>query len=347
MHDPNPQDINRIYEGFNEAYGSEPGRFDFMGIEPFCDNDNGVRLGLNSDVAKGYWDLFRANGDLLICIADGMYVNEYRQTILPRQDVITLRFILSGALRLSSTDGLSCAEALIPQACASILYMPKDKEFDLQVGGGSHLRSVTIHMDPKFLYASFGVDPQHLPTNLADVLYDRKFDNSPYNLPLTPGMMNNILDLVNMPYTGARRRLFTEAKTAELVCQLFQEVERDRVSRPLASTPGHVHKTQLFEAQKILVANYASPPTIAELARQTGLNRSALSAEFKEIFGTTIFEFCQDFRMNKARERLLNSDLSIAQVAESIGYDHPTNFSSAFKKHYGILPKQLRPLDRA
>lgn len=340
MLDPNPQDINRIYQGFNEAYDDSPDKFDFVRIDPFCDNNNGVRLGLNNTVAKGYWDLFRANGDLLICIADGMYGHQYQQTILPRQDVLTLRFVLSGALRLSSTDTLSDADALIPQACASVLYMPKDKEFDLTVAGGSHLCSVTIHIAPEFLYAGFGIEPDRLPKGLADVLYNRKFENTPYNLPLTPAMMNNILDLVNMPYTGARRRLFTEAKTAELICLLFQEAEKGSLTDVVL--PANSRKKKLFEAQKILVENYASPPTIAELARLTGLNRSALSAEFKDLFGVTIFKFCQDYRLNQARERLLSSELSIAQVAESVGYDHPTNFSSAFKKRYGILPKKIR-----
>ena len=88
--------------------------------------------------------------------------------------------------------------------------------------------------------------------------------------------------------------------------------------------------------------NYKSPPTITELARQVGLNRSRLCVEFKEIFGTTVFEFCQGYRMNKARELLQDRNLSIAQVAESVGYEHATNFTSAFKKQFGFLPKAIR-----
>lgn len=342
MHDPSTEDINRIYQGFNDAYDSSAGQLDFLNIESFCDNSNGVRLGLNSTVASGYWDLFRASGDLLICIADGYYEKQYRQTILPSQDIISLRFVLSGGLRISSTDKSSNFDASIPQASASILYMPKDKEFELSVSQGSQLCSVTIHIDPQFLYSNFGVSPQQLPNSLADVLYQRKFDNSPYNLPLTPGMMNNVLNLISMPYVGARRRLFTEAKTAELICQLFEEAEKDCRQHQAPLPAVNSHRKKLYEAQKILVENYTAPPTIAQLARLTGLNRSSLSAGFKELFGTTIFEFCQDYRLNKAREQLLNTDLSIACIAESIGYDHPTNFSAAFKKHFGVLPKQFR-----
>ena len=342
MYQPTFHDINRIYAGFNDAYRDTPEQFDFVRIEQFCDNDSGVRLALNTDVAKGYWDLFRANDQLLICIADGMYQSEYSQSIQASQDVISIRFLLSGALTLSPEN--NSLGATMPQASASFLYMPKDQQFDLTVSKGSNLCSVTIHMDPQLLYQGFGVNPKKLPAKLADVLYGREFDPQPYNLPLTPGMLNNVLDLVNMSYRGARRRLYTEAKTAELVCQLFEEVERDRmVGRNV--TAKNTRKHMIFAAQKILIENYAAPPTISELARLTGLNRSTLSAGFKEIFGTTVFEFSQDYRMNKARELIHSSNMTIAQVSELVGYDHPTNFSSAFKKHYGLLPKQVRPVD--
>ncbi|PCI34261.1 MAG: hypothetical protein COB54_00235 [Alphaproteobacteria bacterium] len=339
MQVPTQNDINRIYAEFNQAYHTEPERFDFPNISQFDDSDKGVRLELNDDVARAYWELYRPNEDMLICLAEGLYHAPYRQTILPTQDVVTLRFVLSGNYALTFSD---VGKVEIPQASASIMHTKKGHAFDLSIDAGSHLSSVTLHMKPEFLYESYEINREKMPVHLRNVVFGGELSDYLYNLPLSPGMMNTILDLLQMSYDGTRRRLFTEAKSTELICRLFQEIEDDFDARPLSATPASTLKNKVFEAQLVLVENYKSPPTITELARQVGLNRSRLCAEFKEIFGTTIFEFCQDYRMNKARELLQDRNLSIAQVGERVGYDHATNFTAAFKKQFGFLPKAIR-----
>tara|TARA_R110002072_G_scaffold267201_2_gene426236 strand:+ start:2766 stop:3800 length:1035 start_codon:yes stop_codon:yes gene_type:complete len=339
MPDPTRKDINRIYAGFNQAYRAEPERYDFLNISQFCDTDNGVRLELNDDKARGYWELYRPNNDMLICLAEGHYHARYDQRIMPTEDIVTLRFVLSGNYGLTfKSEG----RVEIPQASASILYTKKEREFDLSIANDSHLSSVTLHMKPNFLYNSFGINRSKMPSHLQDVVFGGELNKNLYNFSLSPGMMNNIIDLLRMPYEGARRRLFTEAKSAELTCRLFQEIEDDFKAIPVMATPAHTLKIKLYEAQRILVERYQAPPTIAALAREVGLNRTTLCAEFKEIFGTTVSEFCQSYRMNKARELLQDRNLSISQVAEEVGYEHPSNFTAAFKKQFGFLPKAIR-----
>lgn len=339
MNVPNQSDINRIYAGFNQAYDTEPERYEFHNISQFCDTNNGVHLELDDDYARGYWELYRPNNDMLVCLVDGLYYKEYRQKILPREDLVTLRFVLSGKYGVSfpMMDKVS-----IPQASASIMYTKEDREFDISIDKDSHLSSVTLHVKPDFLYNNFEINRYKMPNHLQDVVFGGEFVKRLYNFPLSPGIMNIILDLLRMPYTGARRRLFTEAKSAELVCRLFQEIEDDFEAVPVLSSPANTLKTKALDAQRILVENYKNPPTIAHLARQVGLNRSSLCTSFKEIFGSTIYEFCQGYRMNKARELLQDRNLSISQVSEMVGYDHPTNFTVAFKKHFGFLPKAIR-----
>tara|TARA_B100001939_G_scaffold337692_1_gene342362 strand:- start:8855 stop:9898 length:1044 start_codon:yes stop_codon:yes gene_type:complete len=343
---PNYTDLNRIYEGFNEAYSSEPERYAVLSFQSSGDVHNGIRLDLNDEMAKGYWELLRPHRDLLICIADGMYHADYRQTILPRRDIISLRFLLSGSLAFTF-DKLGKVD--VPQASVSVLYTPEDNPFDLFIDRGSHLCSVTLHLHPDMLRNHFGLDRRRIPASLEDVIYGGKLDKNLYNLPLSAATMNIVLSMMNAPYQGMRKRIVAEAKTAELICRLFQEIEESANAgfRSLASenSPNISLKQKLFTAQKILIEKHQNPPTLASLAREVGLNRNTLSAEFKRLFGHTVFEFCQAYRMNKAREFLQDRSLSISQVAERVGYEHPTNFTSAFKKHYGVLPKAMRLTD--
>jgi len=339
MEEPTHHDVMRIYEGFNEAYHAEPERFDFPKIQQFADTDDGVRLELNDDIAKGYWELFRPNRGMLVCLTDGMYREKYLQKILPRQDIITIRFVLSGGLAVTFDE---IGKLDIPQASASIMYTKKDKGFDLSIDDGSHLSSVTFHLHPDALYNGFEINRHKIPEHLQDVVYGGELNKHLYNFPITPGMMNNVLDLLNMPYEGARRRIFTEAKSTELLCRLFQEIEDDFKATPVLATPAHSLKSKVFDAQRVLVEHYKKPPTLIELARQVGLNRTTLCEEFKAVFGVTVFEFCQGYRMDRARELLQDRNLSISQVATEVGYEHPTNFTAAFKKHFGFLPKAIR-----
>ncbi len=59
----------------------------------------------------------------------------------------------------------------------------------------------------------------------------------------------------------------------------------------------------------------------------------------RDVLRTTYFK---RYRMEIARELLLGSDLSIARVAESVGYPDSFYFSQVFKKHFGKPPLQYR-----
>ena len=55
-----------------------------------------------------------------------------------------------------------------------------------------------------------------------------------------------------------------------------------------------------------------------------------------------MFEFVQQRRMERASELLLKGDLSIGEIARMAGYEYPANFTFAFRRHYGYLPKLMK-----
>lgn len=82
-----------------------------------------------------------------------------------------------------------------------------------------------------------------------------------------------------------------------------------------------------------------------DIACSMGTNRTKLAASFKEIIGQSVFEWLRERRMVKAKAMLLATDLSIQQVAFEVGFDNCANFSTAFKKHYGMSPRQQRSIN--
>src|SRR5664279_5715589 len=94
-------------------------------------------------------------------------------------------------------------------------------------------------------------------------------------------------------------------------------------------------------AREILLEHIIEPLTIKELSRKAAINECYLKKGFKEIYGTTIFDFFQSQRMEHAKYLLYEKGLSVTDVSSLLGYSSISHFSTAFKKHTGLKPCEL------
>ncbi len=100
---------------------------------------------------------------------------------------------------------------------------------------------------------------------------------------------------------------------------------------------------QLMETiMKYLNENISnSNMNIEVLAQEVGLSRSQLYRRVKEITGISCGEFVRNYRLNQAARLLKeNPTIQVAQIAYETGFAHPTNFSTTFKKHFGVSPAE-------
>jgi AraC-like DNA-binding protein len=95
-------------------------------------------------------------------------------------------------------------------------------------------------------------------------------------------------------------------------------------------------------ALALLHRNAARDWTVEELGREVGLSRSALADRFTRLIGVPPMHYLADWRMQVASEKLRNTNGSLAQVAETVGYDSEAAFSRAFKKAFGVAPATWR-----
>jgi AraC-like DNA-binding protein len=132
--------------------------------------------------------------------------------------------------------------------------------------------------------------------------------------------------------------LHSEAKALEILCQVLSpapgEIERVTATTTLVR--------QIDTVRRILGTQFAPIPHICDLARRVGVSESKLKRAFKEHFGVTVFEYGLECRMRHALELLQGNAVSICQVAESVGYQHQTSFTAAFRDHFGFLPSEAR-----
>jgi AraC-like DNA-binding protein len=82
--------------------------------------------------------------------------------------------------------------------------------------------------------------------------------------------------------------------------------------------------------------------TVEDLGREVGLSRSALADRFIRLIGVPPMHYLAGWRMEIAAQKLRNTNASLAQVAEIVGYDSEAAFSRAFKKTFGTAPATWR-----
>ena len=82
--------------------------------------------------------------------------------------------------------------------------------------------------------------------------------------------------------------------------------------------------------------------TVESLAEQCCMSRSKFAGLFNQIVGETPLAYLQQHRLRLASQHLIKGQLTIQQIAHSIGYSSETAFSQAFKKQFELTPSQYR-----
>lgn len=98
----------------------------------------------------------------------------------------------------------------------------------------------------------------------------------------------------------------------------------------------------ILTAQSIIEKEYASALTLDQLSKQVGMSKYHLHRTFKKIVGVTPMEYMTKIRISKSAELLMQTDLSITQIAHEVGYRSSSHFNVMFRNHLGCSPTVYR-----
>ncbi|MDF2661623.1 MAG: Transcriptional regulator, AraC [Paenibacillus sp.] len=131
--------------------------------------------------------------------------------------------------------------------------------------------------------------------------------------------------------------LETECRVLELLLSAFQSFF-DEPKRTSLSTD-EIHKIK--RVREIVLECMANPPSLVELSRMVGLNDNKLKIGFKELYGTTVFGYLREKRLETALRLLQQGDLNVNETSLAVGYSNPSYFSEAFREKFGVNPGSL------
>jgi AraC-like DNA-binding protein len=93
---------------------------------------------------------------------------------------------------------------------------------------------------------------------------------------------------------------------------------------------------------EIVEANFATPITIEQLAYLSGRSLASFKRDFNDIFNMPPSDWIRIKRLNKAKEALENTNLSVLDVCYMVGFENPSHFSRIFKEYFGYTPSTKR-----
>ena len=92
--------------------------------------------------------------------------------------------------------------------------------------------------------------------------------------------------------------------------------------------------------------HYAFDLPLERLAAIACMSETKLKSCFKRQFGCSVTQYIQGRRMSQAEHLLIDTDFTMGQIAQMIGYTTSSRFAELFKKSTGILPIEYRKIAR-
>lgn len=122
-----------------------------------------------------------------------------------------------------------------------------------------------------------------------------------------------------------------------LLAQLIDEFPNEQLYEA-----NHLTHNYVQQAIKMIHNFYNTPLKVADIAERLSLNRSYLYKIFKKETGYAIKDYILQIKMERSCELLLHPELTITEIALSVGYIDPLAFSAAFKHYFHISPSEYR-----
>ena len=142
----------------------------------------------------------------------------------------------------------------------------------------------------------------------------------------------------------AIRSRFWENACAAYLYELLSIIGRKYALR--GTGVSHSGESRINAICRRLYADSVHPPASSELAAECCLSESRFTHLFKEVTGKSLTEFIMSLRIERARELLSGTEMSVREIGETVGYGDQNYFSRCFKTVVGCSPREYRIHER-
>ncbi|HLP69496.1 MAG TPA: AraC family transcriptional regulator [Rhizobium sp.] len=256
---------------------------------------------------------------------------------------ISIKFFFQGKIdaeignrRLPSPQQVPSSSRWIPAAC---MLANRDKErFRNHTTAGNHIRKLKIRIEREWLTAG-------------DMFADRTagaiecFSRGPLELlswEPTPALLKLANRIMSPPDEEAcLAHLFLEAQTLSVIHECFRLLADGRSEAATAALRASEER-KLAEAEDYILDCTGRLPSADEIATHLSVSVNTLHRLVRLGRGTGTASFVRTAKLRQARRAIESEGMQIARAAHLAGYSSPANFSTAFRREFGIPPKVVR-----
>jgi AraC-like DNA-binding protein len=153
---------------------------------------------------------------------------------------------------------------------------------------------------------------------------------------LDQDLLGVVLRFLRAVKDTADRRVLAPLYLQELVYRVLQ---REQYARLLALAAAESASNPVSAVLEYMRAHLSEPLTVADLADLVSLSPSAFAHLFRDVTGRSPYQFLKEMRLDRARELLVDGNLTVARISKEVGYGSVSHFISEFRGRFGVTPR--------
>lgn len=275
---------------------------------------------------------YKVSQDVYIALLDNN--TAATDTILKGIDkrYIQFYFCTKGSLTFNFNNGIY--KINLTEGRSFLFYYPSlDLPLSLNIHADSKVCIVVLSIEKLYqLFAEHGIQDNFISNINLKQFYQEKISTPQIQLALNQIEENNMAPQFE--------RLYLIGKMYELFTLYFSSPTMEETEQnPFISNV--VQAKKIKEIRNMLLENLTNPPSIKEIVQRYSISEYLLKDGFKKLYNNTVYGLILDKKLEIAKARLEEGELKVKEIAFELGYENPSHFIAAFKKKYGITPKQF------
>lgn len=296
---------------------------------------NGV-LNFPPEIGSGYIRRLKINHKMQIFIRNFELLTERRvrrENIENDKNLIIIAFhnIFKGKnASINNPSGLLSSKTNLPSALISSVGLDEE----VIIPGGIKTSSIVIVVYSDYLKELLDTGEN---SNLIQTIIsgDQSFL---FEEIISPDIQDLAAEIVNATIIEELHGLYFRAKAEQLIYLLLVELlKRSEDSFGMINT---CDVKVIYRVRDRILENINDPPRLEDLVLFSGMSKSKMQNLFKQVFGNSIYNYYQSFRMRQAAEMIREERISISEVGYQMGFSNLSHFTRMFERHIGVKPKK-------
>ena len=275
---------------------------------------------------------YKISEDVYIALLDNNTTST--DTILKGIDkrYIQFYFCTKGNLTFNFNNGIYKIN-LIKDRSFLFYYPSLDLPLSLNINADSKVFIVVLSIEKLHqLFSQYEIEDNFISNTNLNKFYQEKI--------FTPQIKLALKQIEEMNFEPHFTRLYLIGKMYELFALYFSSPTIEETDQnPFISNENQVKKIKLIRNK--LLENLTNPPSIKEICSEYSISEYLLKDGFRKLFNNTVYGYILDKKLEIAKIKLEEGNLKVKDIGYEIGYENPSHFITAFKKKYGITPKQF------